>query len=273
MKKAILLLACLAAIEHGYSEVYFPTGTVWTEVTTNLMDESYCAINTYEVAGDTAINEKNYRKILLNGTPLYALREQDDKVYLMSLEQKQERLAYDFAWEVGKTLYYQFLESAADEYMPMCTLQEITQLQLLDGQYYDHTEGYIRGIGSQSGIFQHMLPQPTNGDQISLLCFSKNHTLIYKNEEYANCASCEKGDTHLDTAEKPFPVKYINNVFYFSFKEQGEKQLTINNAVGHKVFSCNIGGRSSLPINNLKKGVYHYQITGNEQYSGTFIYI
>ena len=121
---------------YGYSEVYFPTGTVWTEVTTNLMDESYCEINTYEVAEDTTINETVYRKVLLNGTALYALREQDDKVYLMLLEQKQERLAYDFAWEVGKTLYYQSIEMDEDEYVPMCTLQEIEQVQLADGLYY-----------------------------------------------------------------------------------------------------------------------------------------
>lgn len=273
MKKAILLLACLAAIEHGYSEVYFPIGTVWTEVTTNLMDESYCAINTYEVAGDTTINEKNYRKVLLNETPLYALREQDDKVYLMSLEQKLERLAYDFAWEVGKTLYYQFLESAADEYMPMCTLQEISQMQLMDGQYYDYAGGYIRGIGCEGGIFQHMLAQPTNGDQISLLCFSRNHALIYQNEKYTDCESCEKKDTKQDYMETPSPVKFANNVLYFSFTQQDARYLTIYDSTGSKVLSRNIEDIASLPLNGLGKGVYHYQITGSKLYIGTFIYL
>ena len=133
---------------------------------------------------------KNIRNILvvLAGNALYALREQDDKVYLMFLqlpEQKQERLAYDFAWEVGKTLYFQYMDAASDEYVPMCTIQEIDQVQLADGQLYDYAEGYIRGIGGKSGIFQHMMPQPTNGDQTSLLCFSRNRTLIYQNKEYA----------------------------------------------------------------------------------------
>ena len=177
--------------------VYFPTGTVWTEVTTNLLDETYCMINTYEVAGDTTINETVYRKVLLNGNALYALREQDDKVYLMSLqfpEQEQERLAYDFAWEVGKTLYFQYMDAASDEYVPMCTIQEIDQVQLADGQLYDYAEGYIRGIGGKSGIFQHMMAHPDNGDQIHLLCFSRNRTLIYQNKEYAGCESCERAE-------------------------------------------------------------------------------
>lgn len=251
--------------------VYFPTGTIWTEVTTNLLDESYCAINTYEVAGDTTINETDYRKILLNGTPLYALREQDDKVYLMSLEQKQERLAYDFAWEIGKTLYYQFLESAADEYMPMCTLQKISQVQLMDGQYYDYAGGYIRGIGGEGGIFQHMLPQPTNGDQTSLLCFSRNHTLVYRNEEYPDCQSCAKNDTNRGHVETPSPVRFADNVFYFSFAQQGARYLTIYNSTGSKVLSRNIEGMDSLPLDELRKGVYHYQITGSGSYGGTFI--
>ena len=197
MRKAFLSLACLAVIGHGYSEAYFPTGTVWTEVTTNLFDETYCMINTYEVAGDTTINETVYRKVLLNGNALYALREQDDKVYLMFLqlpEQKQERLAYDFAWEVGKTLYFQYMDAASDEYVPMCTIQEIDQVQLADGQLYDYAEDYIRGIGGKSGIFQHMMAQPTNGDQTSLLCFSRNRTLIYQNKEYAGCESCERAE-------------------------------------------------------------------------------
>lgn len=271
MRRTCFLFIGLICVCQSYSEIYFPEGTVWTEVTTNIMDDAYCDINTYEVGGDTVINETVYRKVLQNGTALYALREQDEKVYLMSLEQKQERLAYDFAWEVGKTLYFQFMEAAADEYEPMCTLEEINHVQLMDGQFYDYTEGYIRGIGSECGIFQHMLMQPTNGNQIRLLCFSRNGTLIYKNREYTDCASCEKVDTHLYAAERPFSVNFINNAFCFSFDEQRERHLTVYNSVGHEVFSCDIGAESFLPMNNLAKGVYHYRITGHEVYAGTFI--
>ena len=273
MKKAFLLFASLVAMGHGYSEVYFPTGTVWTEVTTNLMDESYCEINTYEVAEDTTINETLYRKVLLNGTALYALREQDDKVYLMLLEQKQERLAYDFAWEVGKTLYYQSIEMDEDEYVPMCTLQEIEQVQLADGLYYDYAAGCIRGIGNETGIFQHMMPQPTNGDQIRLLCFSRDHTLIYQNKEYTSCESCEKNDTKQEHVEFQSPVKFANNVLYFSFTQQDGKYLTIYNSTGNKVLSRSIQGMTSFPISELEKGVYHYRINGSKSYSGTFIYL
>lgn len=251
--------------------VYFPEGTIWTEVTTNLIDKSYCVINTYEVTGDTTINGTVYRKVLLNGKALYALREQDDKVYLMFLMQEKERLAYDFAWEVGKTLYYQFMESTADEYVPMCTLQEISQVRLMDGLLYDYAEGCIRGIGGEGGIFEHMLPQPTNGDQTCLLCFSRNNMLIYQNQEYADCKSCGKNGTKQDHVDMPSPVKFANNVLYFSFTQQGARYLTIYNSTGGKVLSRNIEGMASLPISGLGKGIYHYQITGSKPYTGTFI--
>ena len=153
------------------------------------------------------------------------------------------------------------------------TGKTVLKSQTADGLYYDYAAGCIRGIGNETGIFQHMMPQPTNGDQIRLLCFSRDHTLIYQNKEYTSCESCEKNDTKQEHVEFQSPVKFANNVLYFSFTQQDGKYLTIYNSTGNKVLSHSIQGMTSFPISELEKGVYHYRINGSKSYSGTFIYL
>jgi hypothetical protein len=164
----------------------------WTEITTSLFDESYCYVRNYKLNGDTTINDMKYTKIYLNNI-LYdaALREtSDNKVYAYFYSLEAERLAYDFNWEVGKTICSEYYEPQEDDYC--VEIMQIDNIQLLDGNYYQQIPDIIKGIGNTKGFFWGMQPALPNGDQCALLCFSRNGQLVYKNNLYKTCDDCEK---------------------------------------------------------------------------------
>ena len=204
---------------------YFDLTSSWTEITTNMFDEDYCVIYNYKLEGDTIINGLRYTKVYLNNE-LYdaAIRVHDNKVYayfydydklfayypeemLENLKIYPEKLLYDFNWEIGKTIYHDFYIPMFDSYNYgkdtiiygyHTEITEMGSVLLLDGNYYKRISSgyyYIQGIGSLEGFFKPLsLLRNANGNQFELLCFSKNGKLLYQNEKYANCYSCEKSN-------------------------------------------------------------------------------
>ena len=255
----------------------------WTEITTNLMDESYCYIRNYQLAGDTVINELQYTKIYLNNELYAALREtEDNKVYAYFYAIKAERLVYDFGWEEGKAVCWEAYDYDERGEEDRCfEIKQISTVRLLDGNYYNSLPywegGIIQGIGSLRGFFDPIFPvKPSNGDQYRLLCFSKNGELVYKDETFENCNSCSKKTTRINNVQNAEIIRITNihgGVFFnVSAKNDNPQQLCLYDVAGKKIGSYSLFNQKQITILGLCTGCYFYQLIGkNNRYAGKFI--
>lgn len=276
----VLLSCCLSQAQALTNEQnnpkYFPTTTSWTQSITNQFDESYCKIIHYRIGNDTIIKEQSYKRVYQNDDLCaFALRESNEKIFLYLYEAKQEIQAYDFDWQVGKEIYYQNAEEPYDHIRS--TITAIKKTQLVDMSYQEYIDysddcKIIKGIGSEQGVFTFLFPQPTNGDRIDLLCFSRNDALIYKNPKFVDCESCERNGVQISEEILNLPYRYVNNKFYFSTEKYIDIKLILYDVNGREFFSKNLKGNDLLNLDFLMNGIYFYQITLNgNSYTGNFI--
>ena len=255
----------------------FDMTSSWTEITTNVFDDSYCVVRNYKLNGDTIINSLQYTKVYLNDN-LYAaaIRENQSKIYAYFYSIQTERLVRDFSWNaVGDPICFGFYEpiiyEPVEEYEICETVTNIDSILLLDGQYYKETRGIIKGISSDNGFFTGMFQLPTDGSQFHLLCFSKNGELIYQNPKFKNCVSCEQVNSSLNEPQNNFLVNVINvpNGIMLDIKNDFEKttNMSVFNMAGIVLCSYQVSGNQQVTI-NLDKGFYFYQIDNK---TGKFI--
>ena len=224
MKKLVFLVLAIGLIEMAcekltetdaqklYPQKFMPLSLdwEWAEIATEFDNDSYCVISNYKLEGDTIINDLRYTKVYLNNNSYgVAIRESENKIYAYSYYYGAEKLIYDFNWETSRTMYHECFRY--DDYCEADTIYEwyldITTLDsvlLLDGNYYKaiRANNYnrdiiiVQGIGYFNGLFSQMYHFiPIVGCRINeLLCFSKNGKLLYQNEKYANCYSCDKSN-------------------------------------------------------------------------------
>ena len=60
MKTKILIISILLFTVQTAKSQFFDKKSSWIEITTNLFDDAYSKINTYEIDGDTLIEGKKY---------------------------------------------------------------------------------------------------------------------------------------------------------------------------------------------------------------------
>jgi hypothetical protein len=289
-RKIILLLMLFLFIRIASAQVFDKTSS-WTEITTNLFDESYRIIRNYKLMGDTIIDERQYTKVHLNND-LYdaALREtEDNKIYAYFYSLKTEKLIYDFLWEVGKKIYFEYYEpimtSEGEEEGYYKEITQINSVCLLDGNDYNYLPlendindnlFIIQGIGDVKGFFHNAFPvKPTNGDQEYLLCFSKNGHLIYKNESFDEYDS-ETNISVIDLKDNWNIVQIKNTakgiLVNFPIKNEMFSQFYLYDIIGNKIGSYSLFDHKQLEINGLNPGYYFYLAIGkNNKYSGKFI--
>lgn len=276
--KKILLISLFTNICCFVSSQVFDKTSSWTEITTNLFNESYCYVRNYKLDGDTLINELQYTKVYLNND-LYdaALREtEDNKVYAYFYSLEKEKLVYDFSWEIGKTICSEHYYDAEET----CTeITQIENIQLLDGNYYNYFPlgNIVQGIGNINGFFITMFELPTNGDQFRLICFSKNGELVYKDNVYKTCNSCEKAETslkNLDDNKNDIQILNTANgiLVDLSLNDDRFYQFYLYDVTGNQIASYQIRNEKQLVINRLIDGYYCYRIVGKDtEYTGKFV--
>jgi len=196
----------------------FDKTSSWTEITT--YQNFYIEVRHFKLEGDTTINDLQYTKLYLNGNLLAAVREAENRVYAYFYNNKYEILAYDFNYRIGKTIYYELYNRPTnDDYnyalmhrdsMYITTLDSLLLYEdnfffkdnlylvaldsvlLLDGNYYKTIDGHvIQNIGATCGFFIHS-SWFIQSWHYNLLCFSRNGKLVYRNNNFKNCYSCEE---------------------------------------------------------------------------------
>jgi hypothetical protein len=249
----------------------FDKTSSWTEITTNLMDETYCHIDSYELKGDTVFNHTLYTEVYLNGNLYAALRAENDKIVAYFYPIEEERLICDISEGIGRSACFEYYEQVE----PLChcfTTTEVDHLILLDGKPYavatfDDTDNrLIHRIGFTHGFFKHIFPTPANGDQTRLLCLSKNGQLVYQNEQYKNCTSCDLASSVNEINGKK-RVNLIHTpegiIFDISNGNNGTLSLCLYNMAGQQIYSRQKLSRQTT-INNLDRGYYFYKVTDGE---------
>ena len=182
-----------ADIQVFVNDTYFPEGTVWEEERHCYYENGQKYLSSYyrnTVEGDTTINGKTYKNVLLEmrtydeqhyddeGFPVYGwdrespwhwmsmghyygIREEGNKVYYYgdffsgyNGMSPQEYLVYDFDWEEGKEIPIYFNMNGK---MVCDTITEIDEVRMLDGNTYEciYKPGsedlrQVKGIGNLS---------------------------------------------------------------------------------------------------------------------------
>lgn len=115
MKRTLLFIfVVIFSHYHLFAQVdykYFPTGMKWKEV---LAEPNYLPLDTlrsflYEIGGDTLVNDKLCKTIIMNGQPMRQwVLEENEKVWIITEDYPDPILIYNFDWN-DENAYYEFL--------------------------------------------------------------------------------------------------------------------------------------------------------------------
>jgi hypothetical protein len=253
----------------------------WTEVEVN--QYSQCSsTKCYTFEGDITINGYQYAK-LNNGD---GVREtKDGKVYIYLYAEKKELLAYDFAWEVGKNMYFEYLDyDVTDMDMSIRTdsikITQIDSILLLDGKYYKRVRDFVQGIGHLSDFYYTVYshgPMPTCGPiEKRISCYYRNGALLYKSPNDETCNACDLINDVPAIAvgrDKAILVKQSSDGVILECLENNEISLVyIFDIAGKQLGLYQMANRREITVNGLAPGVYFYSAIGkNKKYSDKFI--
>lgn len=116
IQKRSLLYILLSFALNGYSKL-FPTGMKWEEIIVMPMAGMEVDTNSkvYEIGNDTLINDIIYKKVWVNGVfKGSCIREDNQKVWLITDEYPREILLYDFDWDSGQPIVTEYLKRRDD---------------------------------------------------------------------------------------------------------------------------------------------------------------
>ena len=105
----ILLSVCTASIKAHY----FPTGMTWEEILVDpYMEAEASDVWFYEIDTDTLIGNVAYKKVMRNKVfSGICIREDGDKIWLLTKEYPTEILLYNFDWESNHEIVTEFLKA------------------------------------------------------------------------------------------------------------------------------------------------------------------
>jgi hypothetical protein len=167
----ILLIASLPAILFGQDdEPFLIEGKTWKYTHRQPSSEDYYNFSRV-VRGDTIINDLTYKKIYDVSTDkyLYALREDEKKVYCMFQAKDTPQLIYDFGKEVGeivcevadkdcKTIVRVVAVDVVKYGDRLLHRTEVVEEYLKNDQVHGYSEGiWIESLGSSCGLVSPVL--------------------------------------------------------------------------------------------------------------------
>jgi hypothetical protein len=279
MEKVKITIVLIFSFFSIYSQEYFPFPTaqaIWNHNVVNFEYSPYISYKyRYGVIGDTIINSNQYFKVYqLEGLELDiteaeyvgAYREVDKKIYALFGEfSENEMLIYDFNLEIGDFFDY-----------PMYGEMEVLNvdtIELLDGTIRKKIElsgdAWIEGIGSLSGLFAPIDPQPLNYTSTNLKCFYQNETSIYIND-YLSSLDCDECFCALDidsydtNSFKIFPNPFFNEL-NFKTGLYTDFRVRIYDSKGQLIKEISNFKSNRINLSELSCGIYFLELMDNEK--------
>jgi hypothetical protein len=239
--------------------------TSWTILTENYLDDDKCYVTSYEIKGDTTINDLKYKKLYCNDKFKGAVREtQDSLIYYYddNVYNRQEYLLYDFSWKVGKVLYsidlgdWDPVSEGHPTYV-YATIDKIDTVTLENGEkcaYISTSTGEkcFQGIGDTEGFTAHLnrlvadyrsklwcAIEKTNGDEdwgdnfnfpkqlYDSFTWEGHEIKLYVHTGWGNMYHALKHDMHVDFEEvmNEHPDAYVESIGWSL--GSGEAQLGV----------------------------------------------
>ena len=256
----------------------------WTEKFSYFYEDELpmCSLTTYEIWGDTLINNVEYKKIYSYGNVKGAVREtKDSLVYFYDVRYNREVLLYDFAWVVGKQIKSANFEEwdGESEVIPeyvYATIEKIDTLVMNNGKklpYITTSLGTkcIQGIGDTEGFIRHLdLARPDCECGYNLWCaidmrINDLAGVLYKDKNCIDCAVCNN---------KELAILETYNVFSFSQNPVKDKltltfpyannEIKIFNLQGKLLLQQNVGQTAEVNVSMLQTGTYVLMINNSE---------
>ena len=216
----LLVLVCsiiVQAQDADYQPLYFPTGTVWEEVIIDPYPLDTIHSNLYEIGGDTIINEKNYKCVLLDGQPRGLwVREQDGIVWVLSDLYPSDIKIYDFNWD-GITEYsFEYLSidyETGDREVKTCTVPTShTSNVVYNGETYWYVAnalfgdtivnkiGRIRDVDLDCALLGTIMYEPVLPGLIysKVLWIKRKGEIIYDAKPFEKAVLCKRADINHD---------------------------------------------------------------------------
>ncbi len=219
-----------------YKPQFIGEGTKWTEARYGGISGWRWIETNYEIKGNKTVDSYNYWQVYEDEDLIALMREDDQKnIYVRDWSRlngnpTDEFLIYSFTkpWEAGDVIRYAILETEGIT-LYESTVGEISYVTLKNGETVPCVNGIIYSIGNETGIFEGISDQPTNGTHTCLSAYYRDGQLIYEDKK-----------TNPDNVE---------NI-------EIEKTLLIRNDVGTTTFT--------LPMESDGTTLYIYHTNGQQ---------
>lgn len=263
MKKFFLIFLIAIIVANAYGQTDFPISNAIWNVKLDNRDLLYAA------TCDTSINDITYSKLVIIDDTIITneisssqvigfIRNDNQKVLL--LFDNVEMVLYDFSKTIGDTIWH-------NAYLRELGLYEVHEsanyISIINNKYvengiekYEVSTGFINdlqymdiwinGVGSERGLFQHLLEMPMCASfyDNNLMCLKHNDTVKYLNDP--RCSKCfcgydtsEISNETADNSISIYPNPACNSISIEVEKEYTELTIEIMDEMGKLVYSNN----------------------------------
>jgi hypothetical protein len=283
MKYLLFLFAILPIT--GNSQIVFPPDMLWTTMSGPSCgyDESDCRSYYTKIAGDTIINEIQYKMVLTSSDSMMNdwsvagyIREVGQKVFYRQKNAETDCLLYDFGCSEGDTLNLNCWCTDSKTHFKVDSIRYLPVMGVnrkhiyLSYLYNSSKPTWIEGIGSTGGLLNSGGPASCYiGFHESLLCCSKNGKKIYQYSKFADCNIGSLIGTSVDD------YKNIDELLML-YPNPAYNKITISNPSNikiNKIEMFDFSGRvvqlwkvqelveSTLNIQQIQPGIYLLKAT------------
>ncbi len=284
-KLFVLLLLCLSSTLLGQTMVQ--ENKLWSISTKSHDAWSYWGDTHWiKFEGDSVLNDTVYKVIYRsddeNQNHWYrngAIREDSLKrIYIHS--EGQQRLLYDFGLEIGDSIHQH-----GDHYVYISGIDSLKlgpdsalykRLFFADRKDSDYQDSpWIEGIGSVHGVLSGAYHMFMTGSTPSLVCFSRNDTLIYNisPEQYQNTCfplGYPEGISESRFKKGIVDVEYGDHYVSFSCKNPrlNDAELLIYDSLGRMQMKASLRADETyeLPKERLTNGIYFFLFKSGQEF-------
>lgn len=231
----------------------------------------------FKLSGDTLINELTYKKVHkseeefpVNWQYWGGIREENQQVWYIGINNYPERELYDFTFNVGDTVSFLYEPMIVDSvvYKPV-NGEARKHIYFSYNGNTDFTEVWIEGIGSDRGVLQSGTATFVGG-WTWLLCKSENGEQVYQNPDYASCYMISTGidESKIGAALfiSPNPTSGKFEVRSSKFEVSIPKIISIYNLQGIKMEETRLNGKLqniSMNAEGWPAGIYFLRLECN----------
>ena len=225
-------------------------------------DEYSLFYSHFQMKGDTIIHGVSYKKVYndCSANPTNyeaAIREENKKVYVVRSNEQQEKLTYDFSWEIGDCILID----------DNC-YWEISKIDMveIDGKLRKRFDNYIiEGIGVLNNNFFLYPFDPVPLYEVGI-CFNyqkKGSEIVYQTDEwYFNENECQWNGIQPPLSSMDYVIQIQENDIHIRFFTQETVQISLSDISGKLYYHAPSLSTIdvAIPSQSFPRGIYVLKI-------------